>query len=65
MVDILSFNGQGVCVCVGGGGGVLPNSDPFGQKGKGGRSGGCKNCIFFMDFINVWSLTGFLKIHKV
>ena len=36
------------------GGGVLPNSDPFGQTKNGG--GGCKNWSFFMDVINVWSL---------
>ena len=35
------------------GGGVLPNSDPFGQTEKGG---GCKNWAFFLDIINVWSV---------
>ena len=36
-------------------GGVLPNSDPFGQTEKGGDRG-CKNWTFSMDVKNVWSL---------
>ena len=35
--------------------GVFSNSDPFGQTEKGGK--GCKNWTFFMDVINLWSLT--------
>ena len=52
VVGSLSFDVQGR---KGGGGGVLAISDPFGQTEKGGR--GCKNWTFFMDDINVWSLT--------
>ena len=41
------------------GGGVLPNSDPFGKTEKGGRwggGGGVLNWTFFMDAKNVWFL---------
>ena len=37
----------------GGGGGVLFNSDPFGQIKKGRR--GCKNWTVFTDVMNLWS----------
>ena len=46
----LRFDVQG-----GWGGGVLFNSDPFGQIKKGRRR--CKNWTVFMDVMNLWSQT--------
>ena len=34
-----------------------PDLDPFGHTEKEGEGEGCKNWTFFMDVINVWSLT--------
>ena len=48
MVGSLGFDVQGGA---GAGGGVWPNSDPFGQTEKGKRE--CKNWTFFLDVINV------------
>ena len=65
MVGSLGINVQGW------GGGVLPNSDLFGQTEIGAR-GGCKNWTLILYVINVWSLRGDLpflpntiKIRKV
>ena len=56
VVGSLSFEVQGW-------GEVSPNLDPFGQIEKGRRGwGGCKNWTFFMDVINVWSLTNFFYL---
>ena len=47
----LSFDVQGR------GGGGSPDLGPFGHTEKEGEGEGCKNWTFFMDVINVWSLT--------